>query len=88
MTVKAIKTEAEDLPIKCNYDGESYELPAAKFWPLEALEAQEENRVVGMLRSLLGEDQYKKFRSKPRVLQDIADFMDVVNAAAEVDRGK
>lgn len=88
MTVKAMKAEAEYQPTVFTYDGVEYTFPDQKLWPLAAIEAQENNHIVALIKSLLGAEQYAKFTSKPRVLNDIADFFEAAGKEAGAVPGK
>lgn len=87
-TKKALAAEAKDSPIEFEYDNESYVVPHPKFWPLEVAEAQEAGRFAEAVRELLGIEQYKKFKKKPRVLQDLDDIVEAAFKVAELDAGK
>lgn len=76
--VSEVAAEAEEkgfTTVIVEYDGEYYEIPEeARNWPLEVMDAQEDGRNIGMIKGLLGDDQYRTFRSKPRTMGDFEDF--------------
>lgn len=86
--VAVAKAEAEEADIIFVYDEEEYTLPHPKLWPIEAVEAQEEGRMIGVLKALLGEAQYAKFKRKQRTVQDINDLMEASFKAVDTDQGK
>lgn len=65
----------ENAPIEFTYDGEKYVVPVTKRWPLECVDAQEDGQLLKFVKNLLGEAQYKVFRGKPRVLDDVDDLL-------------
>lgn len=84
--VSAPQDELKELEFE--YDGVKYVVPAPKLWPLEVIEAQEDGRFNAAIRELLGPKQYKKFRSKPRTLEDLDNISGVLMDAADLDSGE
>jgi hypothetical protein len=83
MTAKTntAKTEALDEAISFDFDGETYSVPPAREWDLDALEAYEDGQIARTCRSLLGADQWATFRSKKRTVGDLEDlFLEVQKA--------
>ncbi|MGW6754529.1 hypothetical protein [Streptomyces sp. NPDC055006] len=56
------------------YNGETYAVPPADDWDLEVLEALDENHVTAALRSLLGDEQYAKFRKSNTKVRALGEF--------------
>jgi len=92
MTVKKSTTSEEVSSFSFEYDGETYSVAPSKVWPLESQEAEEAGRYTEAAKLILGEKQYKLFRSKSRTVGDFADFSKALfEAAAEhedVDLGE
>lgn len=65
------KAEALNESIKFEYDGESYTVAPAAEWDVEALEAFEDQKIITCVRMILGDDQWKRFKSKPRNMGDL-----------------
>jgi len=83
-----IKLEAskDDSPVggKFTYKDEEYTVPQRDDWPIDALEAQEEGRIVAALKELLG-DQWTKFRKVGKTAKDLDEFCEAMFAAVDVD---
>ncbi|WP_026424671.1 hypothetical protein [Actinokineospora inagensis] len=54
--------------------GKRFVLPSAEQFPLEALEAEEEGRHLAALRIILGDAQYRTWRSLAATAADAEDF--------------
>ena len=67
------------------YDGETYSVPPADDWSLEALEAVDEGKMTTAVRELLGEEQYAKFKSGGR--RTVGDLGKLFEAAGEAVNG-
>lgn len=50
--------------VSFEFDGETYWVPLVDEWDLEVFECQEDGKMVGLVRTLLGEEQYAKFKSE------------------------
>lgn len=88
-TAKKVSAPQDELKdVVFEYDGESYTVPTPKLWPLEVVEAQEDGRFNAAIRELLGKEQYKTFRKKPRTLEDLDKITEAVMDAAELDVGE
>src|SRR5678815_3066538 len=68
-TRKAVETEAVNSEHTFEYLGDNYDIPPAKKWPLDAVEAQENGKMIAFLRSLLG-DQYDVLRKKVNTIEE------------------
>lgn len=87
-TNKTLKNEAEKADVHFTFDDEKYIVSHPKIWPLEVVEAQEEGRVATAVKGILGAEQYKLFKKKPRTLEDLDDLVEALLEAAEVELGK
>jgi hypothetical protein len=67
----AAKTEVLNLGVVVNFDGEAFTIPKPEDWDIEIWEAQEEDRIVTVLKLLLGDSQWNLFKSKKRKLTDL-----------------
>jgi hypothetical protein len=83
-----LAAEAEKADIHFEYDGVQYTVPHPKLWPLEAIEAQERGEVLGALKHVLGPAQYKKFKAKPRVAEDVDKISMALFDAADIELGE
>ena len=88
----AAQVAAETKEIVFEFDGVTYTVPPAKTWPLEAQEAEEAGQFATALKEILGEEQYKKFKKKPRTVGDLEDIttelFKAVEKALDVDSGE
>lgn len=82
MAAAAVKAEAKGEGFTVEFDGESYVIPPALDWDLEALEALEEGRVVAAVRALLGDEGWARFREKRRTVRDLNEFFELAAGAA------
>lgn len=81
----AARNEATDAAAEFAYDGESYTVEPSKSWDLAALEAFEDGHVAACVRLVLGAEQWKRFRAKPRTIGDLNDLFEAAQKAAGVD---
>ncbi|NUT47323.1 MAG: hypothetical protein HOV94_08425 [Saccharothrix sp.] len=54
--------------------GKRFVLPSADDFPLDAIEAEEQGRVLQSLRLILGEDQYATWRTVAKTAADAEHF--------------
>lgn len=77
----ARKAAAAGEPIVFEFEGDEYQVPPSEQWDVELLEAFEEHRYVFMVRTLLGADQYARWKATgPGGRRTIADFDEFMNA--------
>ena len=81
---EAVEAEALDKPIEIEFDGEVYVIPPPLDLPLEILEANDE---LTFVRLILGDEQYARFRSKPRKIRDLQRLGEALNKAVFGDSG-
>lgn len=64
--------------------GDTYSVPRYKDWPIDALEALEDNRIYATLRTLLGPAQWAAFKgSDPApTSEDVVTFSELVAQVA------
>ncbi len=74
------KAEALNAPITFEFDGESYTVAPAAEWDVEALEAFEDQKIITCVRMILGDEQWKRFKSKPRNMGDLNGLFMVMQA--------
>lgn len=73
----AKKNDALNLNTPVDFNGETYDVPAADDWDLEVLEAIDESKMTVALRALLGDEQYAKFRATNKKVRDLGAFFEV-----------
>lgn len=80
MTTPA-KTEATKKTVSFTYEGEKYTIPTTKEWDLEVIEAIEDEKIVAVVRGILGDAQWATFKSKSRKVADLNDFFSAISKA-------
>lgn len=65
--------------------GKQFTLPTPENYPLDAIEAEEEGRTLAALRLILGETQYKTFRTLAHTTGDAENFSKAI--MRELGRG-
>lgn len=58
------------------FKGDTYAVPPADDWDIDVLEAIDESRMTAALRSLLGDEQYAKFRASNKKVRDLGAFFE------------
>lgn len=81
MTTPA-KTEATKKTVSFTYEGEKYTIPTTKEWDLEVIEAIEDEKIIAVVRGILGADQWATFKSKSRKVDDLNAFFNAISKAA------
>lgn len=84
-TQNSAKAEALDLKISFDFDGHTYEVPPARDWDLDVLEAYEGGMIATTVRAVLGEEQYQIFRSVKRTVGDLNDLFEEIQKALGVE---
>jgi len=74
-TATAIAAEALGELIPFTFRGLKLELLPTSEWPLDALEAFEEGRVVGFLKIILGADQYGELKGLGLKVPDLEELI-------------
>lgn len=85
---KKLKSEASQEPITFEFEDVTYEIPAPKRWPLDVIQAEEDGKILAFLKALLGMEQYNKFVKKGRTIEDLDNFFNALQDAADVDMEK
>lgn len=85
---KAVENEALDKDTVFDYAGDTYIVPPAKKWPLEAIEAQEKMKLLEFVKALLGDEQYATLRKSAKTLGDLDDFVGAMYEEVNVEKGK
>jgi hypothetical protein len=80
MTTPA-KAEATKVRPAFTFDGVKYSVDNTMDWDLEVLEAVEDDKIVSIVRALLGPDQWAKFKAKPRKVADLNDLFQAIAKA-------
>lgn len=82
MTVKKTAVAEDVESFSFEYDGYTYSVAPSKTWPFESQEAEESGRYAEAAKLILGEKQYKVFKSKPRTVGDFGDLSKALFEAA------
>lgn len=88
MTVKKATAEAKGTSTEFVYKEVTFTLPPAKKWPLEAIEAQESNKMLTFLKAVLGDPQYAEFKKAVPDLEELDLFLTEMFKAVDTDPGK
>lgn len=82
MTSKAAAAKAEALekPVVVEYADESFSILPVDDWPIDAIEAFEDDRVVGFLRDAMVEGDFERLK-KGRTVRDLKLFVELVQEA-------
>lgn len=81
MTTPA-KTEATKKTVSFTYEGDKYTIPTTKEWDLEVIEAVEDEKIVAVVRGILGAEQWAAFKSKSRTVDDLNSLFTAISKAA------
>lgn len=81
------ETAEADAPVLLPFDfeGATYHAIPTIDWTFEALEAFEEGRLVGFLKSVLPADDYARFRATNPRVSKVRDFFEALTAGAGVE---
>lgn len=79
------KAEAIDADVTFEHDGETYVIGPSKSWDLDALEAFDDGRMTVCVRLILGDEQYRKFKRKPRSIGDLDALFEEAQRAAGIE---
>lgn len=79
-----VKAEATGESIPFSYDGEEYVIPPSSEWSLDIIEAYEDGKVVKTVKTLLGDEQWAKFKSTPRTVADLGALFEAIQEATGV----
>lgn len=76
-----IKAEANGDETAFEFDGRTYVVPPVTEWDVDAIEAVEDGRMATACRALLGEEQWRAFKSRKRTVADLRDLYQTIEAA-------
>lgn len=77
----AAKNEVAKIKPTFTYDGVKYTVDDTMDWDISVLEAVEDNKIVSIVRELLGPDQWEKFKIKPRKVADLNELFEAIAKA-------
>lgn len=83
--IVAARAEATGAGTEFTYDGELYVIAPSKAWDLDAIDAFEDGRISACVRLILGAEQWRRFRAKPRTLGDLNDLFSEAQKAAGIE---
>ncbi|TDC33460.1 hypothetical protein [Micromonospora sp. KC213] len=81
---RAARAEAAGKVAQFVFDGETYTIAPSADWDLDVLDRFEDGRVLGAVTLVLGPEQMKRFRSKPRTIGDLNALFDEAQRAAGI----
>lgn len=90
----AAQAEALAKGVEFDFDGKHYTVEPADQWDLEVFEYAQEGDIINAVRTLIGDEQYREFKTDEdgnkvkRVLQDLSDFWDAAQRAQGVEPGE
>lgn len=76
-----VKAEAKNTKPTFTFDGVKYTVDNTMDWDLEVLEAVEDDKIVTIVRALMGPDQWAQFKSKPRKVTDLNALFEAIAKA-------
>lgn len=86
---KALKEEAEELKVySFEYDGDKYVFDKSTVDDVEVYEAMEDGKMAVPLRTILGAEQWAKFKSKKRTVEELGRMLEAMYASIGVDSGE
>jgi len=65
------------------FDEQTYTIPTADEWSIEALEAFEDGKIATLMREVLGSEQWATFKAKRRTMSDLNDLFGAANKALD-----
>ncbi|MEV1157734.1 hypothetical protein AB0J27_20280 [Micromonospora chokoriensis] len=65
---RAVKADTTGDSLTFEHDGESYTITPPTTWDVDVFDALEDERVIAGVKLILGAEQWRKFKSKPRTL--------------------
>lgn len=78
----AAKAEALKKAHHFTFDGEKYSVAPTVDWDVEVLEAVEDEKIVAVVRAILGEKQWTQFKAKKRKVEDLTRLFEAISKAA------
>jgi hypothetical protein len=96
----AVEAEANGTGTRFEFDGETYTVESMDEWDIDVFDAEASGRPWQVVRILLGDAQYERFKSEPdperpsrrrkkkRTLSDLNDMLTAINRAVGVEPGE
>jgi hypothetical protein len=75
------KADATGSNVSFEHDGQTYSVPPASEWGVETLEAFEDGKIIATVRTLLGDEQWSKYKAKGRKVTDLVSLFEAIQAA-------
>lgn len=86
----ALVAEATDdtTPIEFKFDGVTYSVERTALQTVAVLEALQDEKIIPLIRSIVGPAQWKTFNSKTRSVEELVKFSEVLFEAVGVSLGE
>lgn len=78
------KSEATKNKVSFTFDGDKYQIDPTSEWDLDVLEAVEDGKIVSLVRAILGDKQWEKFKAKPRKVDDLNRLFEAISKATGI----
>lgn len=81
------KADALGSEVVFEFDGKEYIVPAASDWPVSALEAFEDGKIIGTVRAILGDEQWAEFKAASPKVSQLNDMFSALQTATIGSKG-
>lgn len=79
-----VKADADNTEVTFEFKGDTYSVPPQSEWLVETLEFLEDGKITWVLRQLLGEDDWARFKSHKPKVPELGDLMTTLSEASGV----
>lgn len=83
-----LKAEAQSDSVGFEFRGIALTAPMGDAYPLAAIEAYEEGKMVSFVRVMLGSDQMRKLQTELKTLKDLRELAEAMTAAQDTSLGE
>lgn len=78
------KSEVTKSKVHFTFDGDKYAIDSTADWDITVLEAVEDGKTVSVVRAILGDKQWEKFKAKPRKVDDLNKLFEAITKATGI----
>ena len=83
-----LEAEANDESVEFEFRGVKLTAPMGDAYPIEAIEAYEENKMVSFVKVMLGPAQMSKVSKELKTLKDLRELAEAMTAAQDTSLGE
>lgn len=82
------EAKSDNTPIEFDYDGVSYRVERDALQTVVVLEALQDDKIIPLIRGIVGPGQWRLFNTKSRSLDELVKFSEILFEAVGISLGE